>query len=92
MVNPLIGAQNTPYIRLLSPAYGDGTDSPRTLGVFGKALPNPRKLSLAISLPSSVQRLSKVDLSHLYPIFGQFLAHDIGGTSATTGFFSTNFP
>ena len=23
LVNPLIGAQNTPYIRLLSPAYGD---------------------------------------------------------------------
>ena len=83
--NPFLGASNTPYTRLLSPAYRDGTNLPRTLGLSGKSLPNPRSLSLAISLPSSVQRLAKNSLSQLYATFGQFLAHNILGTSASTG-------
>ena len=85
LINPYIGSKNTPYARLLLPAYDDGINSPRTLSVSGKKLPNPRIVSLGISQPSSVQRLSKVELSHLYASFGQFLAHDIGATSASTG-------
>jgi len=55
------------------------------LAVKGGALPNPRSISLNVSLASSTQRLSKAHSSQLYAIFGQFLTHDIGATSATTG-------
>lgn len=83
--NPLFGAKNTPYQRLLSPAYDDGINSARSLSVTGRKLPNPRTVSLTVSLPSSVQRLAKNNISQLYASFGQFLAHDITGVSATTG-------
>lgn len=46
-VNPLIGAANVPYVRLLPPAYQDGVNSPRSLSVSGKPLPNPRTISLS---------------------------------------------
>ena len=46
LVNPLIGAANVPYVRLLPPAYQDGVNSPRSLAVSGRLLPNPRSLSL----------------------------------------------
>ena len=79
------GSANAPYARFLPPAYQDKVDSPRTLATSGKPLPNPRSISLGISQATSTQRLSKAGLSQLYAIFGQFLAHDIGATSATTG-------
>lgn len=85
MRTPLVGALNTPYLRLLPPAYDDGFNSPRTLAQSGRKLPNPRNISLTISFPTSTQRLIKNELAQLYATFGQFLAHDIGGTSATTG-------
>jgi hypothetical protein len=88
--NPFFGASNTPYIRLLPPSYDDGVNSPRKLGLSGKNLPNPRSVSLAVSLPTSTQRLAKNSLGHLYATFGQFLAHDITGTSATTGNYLLN--
>jgi len=50
LVNPLLGAANVPYIRLLPPAYQDGVNSPRSLAVSGNPLPNPRSLSLGLIL------------------------------------------
>ncbi len=82
--NPILGSINTPYIRILSPAYGDGTDSPRNVStVTGKALPNPRTISLSLSAPRSNQILVKNGLGQLYAQFGQFLTHDLLGTSET---------
>ena len=82
--NPLLGSINTPYTRILSPAYGDGTNSPRNVSlVTGKALPNPRTISLSLSVPTSGQKLVKNGLSQLYAQFGQFLTHDLLGTSTT---------
>lgn len=46
LVNPLIGAANVPYVRLLPPAYQNGVSSPRSLALSGNPLPNPRSLSL----------------------------------------------
>jgi len=46
LVNPLIGATNVPYVRLLPPAYQDSVNSPRSLSVSGQPLPNPRSISL----------------------------------------------
>ena len=82
--NPSYGMSNLPYKRFLPPAYGDGFNSPRTLAISGKPLPNVRLVSLAISVPTQFQTLEKM-VTHLFPIFGQFLAHDITGTSAITG-------
>ncbi len=82
--NPLIGSINTPYTRFLPASYQDGVDSQITLSVTGQPLPNPRNISLTISRPSPVQKLSNT-ITHLFPLFGQFLAHDLVGTSTTTG-------
>lgn len=82
--NPLYGSANTPYKRILSPVYADGISSPRVLGNSGKELPNPRVISLAVSPPIANQRL-EFNITHLFPIFGQFLTHDISGASAILG-------
>ena len=85
--NPLLGSVNTPYKRYLSPAYDDKFNSYRRLGVSGQELPNPRKVSVSISQPNP---RFETKASHLLPLFGQFIAHDITGQSATTGnFFDT---
>ncbi len=82
--NPVVGSVNTPYIRILPPAYQDGFDSPRTLNVAGTPLPNPRSVSLSISQPQVVQRLA-AGQNHLFVFFGQFITHDMGATSTTVG-------
>jgi hypothetical protein len=62
--NPLLGSINTLYTRILSPTYGDGTNWPRNLSlVTGKALPNPRTISLSLSVPTSDQKLVKNGLT-----------------------------
>ena len=38
--------------------YQDGFSSPRLLDISGNPLPNPRAISLAISQPTPIQRLS----------------------------------
>lgn len=81
--NPLYGASNTPYQRVLSVAYEDGFNSARSLSVNGNDLPHPRTISLTISPPPDVSVLEN-EVSHMYAIFGQFLIHDMSGTSATT--------
>lgn len=81
--NPLWGKKDTPYKRWLTPAYADGFNSPRLLAISGKPLPNPRSISIALSPPTSGQKLS-FNLTHLFPIFGQFLTHDIAAGSTTT--------
>ncbi len=81
---PILGSINTPYTRVLPPAYGDGTNSPRSLSlVSGKLLSNPRTISLSLSVPTSGQILVNNGLSQLYAQFGQFLTHDLLGTSET---------
>jgi hypothetical protein len=85
LANPLFGMSNTPFQRLLKPLYDDGSNSVRNTSLTSSSikLPNPRVLSLALSPPQSVQRLENL-ITHLFPIFGQFLTHDITGTSAIT--------
>lgn len=82
--NYMLGSSNTPYTRVLPPSYQDGFGSPRTLALSGKPLPNARNISLTISIPTPCQRLSD-KITHFFPAFGQFLTHDISGTSTTTG-------
>lgn len=84
LANPLYGSSNIPYQRFLAPMYADNYSTPRTISKTGSALPNVRTLSLSISPPISGQKLSAT-YTHLLPIFGQFLTHDIAGFSTTTG-------
>jgi len=44
--NPLWGRSNTPFSRLVPPAYADGLDEPR-ISVTGKELPGAREVSVA---------------------------------------------
>ncbi|RNA19459.1 Peroxidasin [Brachionus plicatilis] len=81
--NPLYGAANTPYQRVLPVAYQDGFNSARSLSVTGSDLPHPRTASLKVSPPPD-RGVHENTASHIYAIFGQFLIHDISGTSATT--------
>ena len=86
LANPLYGTSNIPYKRMLAPVYADSFNSPRMLAVSGNPLPNPRTLSLRLSPPISGQKLT-LNVTHLFPLFGQFLTHDIAGFSTTTGKF-----
>ena len=81
--NPLYGSSNTPYKRVLDPAYGDGFNSARTKAVSGNTLPHPRTISLKISPPPSNSILEN-EVSQIFATFGQFLIHDLSGTSAST--------
>ena len=74
-----------PYKRFLPPAYDDGVSSPRLLASSGKTpLPNARIISLTMSIPQAKQRLENF-ITHITPIFGQFLAHDVTGTAGIVG-------
>ncbi|RNA39528.1 Peroxidasin, partial [Brachionus plicatilis] len=80
--NPLRGAANTPYKRLLPPAYEDNLETVRSKAVSGEPLPHPRIISLTISPPSKNQFERKI--TQVFPIFGQFFIHDSALTSANT--------
>ena len=81
---PWFGKTETPYKRLLAPEYGDGFDSPRTLSVSNKSLPNPRLISRTIMNDNS--QFEKI-WTNIFTHFGQFLTHDITGLSLTAGIF-----
>ncbi len=89
--NPFYGRSNTPFQRYLYPSY-EIDNSPRSLAVSGNLLPHPRAVSLAVSvpLPKGVQELEE-KITELFAIFGQFLTHDIVGTSVTTGYYFYKF-
>jgi len=82
-LNSLYGSKDTPYKRYLSLGYDDGTNSARQTSTNGSDLPNPRTISITISVPTSTNVL-EFNITHLYALFGQFLTHDITGVSTST--------
>lgn len=75
------GMSNTPFQRLLEPAYNDVIDEPRTQSTDeGYSLPNPRKIAMDLNGP--MDDLNTM-ITNLVPHFSQFLAHDITLTSLT---------
>ncbi len=80
--NPLYGAMNTPYKRFLTPTYGDGKNTPRSLSSSGAALPNPRLISRTIF--QNQQSLER-RWFHLFASFGQFMVHDMTSLAASSG-------
>lgn len=81
LAQPMYGSQQTPFKRYLSPVYDDGLSSYRAKSASGASLPNPRVISTTISTTTAI--FDKVN-TILHTLFGQFLAHDITGVSATT--------
>lgn len=80
--NPWWGKSEIPYTRILPPAYDDGILMPRAKSATGQPLPNPREISL--NLCTEVPDVEQF-YTHILPIFGQFLAHDITSVSVSTG-------
>jgi peroxidase len=75
------GQARTPYKRLLKPAYQDLNKDPRKLGVNGRPLKSPREISTRVHYPQDIYK----DITHLVPMFGQFVIHDVTKTAHTLG-------
>jgi len=71
------GATNTPYDRILAPAYRDGYDTPRTQDVNGDCLPGARVVANII--PDDIFE-SDLLLNELFVFFAKFIANDISFT------------
>lgn len=75
--NGWFGMANSPYKRMLPPAYEDEIDWPRS---FSKAdnrqLPNPRSIALVVH----ASNITKSTLSNLFLFFGQTIDHDVAST------------
>lgn len=78
--NPLWGAANNRYGRLLTPRYGDGISTP-TLSVTGQQLPNARLVSLIIFGENDVPD-REFTIANMQ--WGQVITHDMSlGAGAT---------
>ena len=71
---PYYGMKNTPYRRLLKPAYHDNINEPRFMSSTGKPLKNPRSIAMHIHKP--LDEYSE-RFSSLLPHYAQFIDHDM---------------
>lgn len=75
--NPLFGAANTPFGRLLFPAYGDGISSLR-VAENGEPLPNTREVSFQVHGSNADGSNPTSNLLNIFFMnFGQYMDHDI---------------
>ncbi|KAL1488622.1 hypothetical protein ABEB36_014425 [Hypothenemus hampei] len=81
--NPKYGQGLTTFNRLLPSAYDDGISKPRTIGVTGTPLPNPRSISRSIH--PDISNLHK-RYTLMVMQFAQFLDHDLTFTPIHKGF------
>jgi peroxidase len=75
---PRLGMTDSPFLRLLAPAYEDGLGRP--VGWSG-GLPSARAVSQSVIRAHSVE--SDADFTHMIMQIGQFLDHDIDLASGT---------
>ncbi|XP_049790669.1 peroxidase-like [Schistocerca nitens] len=82
-LNPVWGAANTPYTRLLPPVYSDGVHAPRQ-SARGGPLPTARLLSAQLfrERPGPASRDEVLTLAHMQ--WGQLLAHDTAFSAIPT--------
>ncbi|XP_076461502.1 salivary peroxidase/catechol oxidase-like [Babylonia areolata] len=87
LYHPMRGSAFQPFRRYLQPCYQDGVESPRSLSSHvdeqGRSppLPSARLVSRTVHLVQDVPSQG----SGLLMQFGQFVDHDITGTSSTVG-------
>lgn len=79
---PWAGKANTPFKRYAASTYDDGWNAARSRATSGAPLPNPRVISRMISWD---QGQTEKFYTHLLPLFGQFLAHDLTLAPTSTG-------
>lgn len=79
---PWAGKAASPYKRYLANTYDDGWNAARRTASNGAQLQNPRIISRMISLDRGQTENS---YTHLLPLFGQFLAHDLTLAQTATG-------
>lgn len=85
---PWLGKAFIPFKRYMRPVYDDQNNSPRLRSRSGKFLPNPRTLSLLFAMDQSNYENF---YTHLLPIFGQFMAHDLTNSPPSQGFYAQKF-
>jgi len=73
---PLLGSIETPHKRLLSPQYEDGFSALRN-----SSLRTPRLVSNILS--SDPLNMQELIWTHMWVVFGQFIAHDVTATAIT---------
>ncbi|KAK2585041.1 hypothetical protein KPH14_008561 [Odynerus spinipes] len=78
--NPMWGAANTRYGRLLLPKYGDGIQAP-TRSVTGSELPLSRLVSFTL-FPSVTVKDNRLTLAAMQ--WGQFITHDMAMIDGST--------
>ncbi|XP_067034092.1 peroxidasin-like isoform X2 [Acropora muricata] len=72
------GSVQSPFQRLLPPAYQYGESAPRSLGYNDKPLPNTRKVSSIVFVSSPTDEQNRTpNFTHMTMMWGQFLSHDI---------------
>merc|ERR1719334_1182757 len=88
IANPLKGAKDTPFIRFLPPAYGDGIFLPRGVHSqprpdtgYESSLPSPRVITDSIMQQGDENTTESDHNTHMVMQWGQFVDHDILGTS-----------
>merc|ERR1719430_2422976 len=88
LTNPLRGSKNSPYLRLLPPAYGDGVFLPRGVTLppspeqgYQSSLPSPRVISDTIMSEGDQNDTESKTNTHMVMQWGQFIDHDIISTS-----------
>jgi len=88
LTNPLRGSKNSPYLRLLPPAYGDGIFLPRGVSLpfsreqgYQSSLPSPRVIVDTIMREGEQNDTESVTNTHMVMQWGQFIDHDIISTS-----------
>jgi hypothetical protein len=79
---PWFGKVETPYKRYMAPVYDDRLSAPRSRSTTGAPLPNPRVISRALSVDNGQ---FDETFTHLVPMFGQFLAHDVTSAAVSSG-------
>lgn len=78
LCNVTTGSAQTPFSRLLSPAYQDGKHAPRSQGSTNQPLPNARNVSKIVFVSSkSNGDNATANFTHVTMVWGQFLDHDI---------------
>jgi len=91
--NPSLGSKNTPFTRLLPPAYTDKVWLPRGVTEYNKktggyvsSLPSPRAVSAKVFADVEKSKRTSTEskkLSHMAMQWGQFIDHDMVATAKT---------
>lgn len=71
---PAYGSAHVTFRRLLAPEYDDGFNEMRQRSVTGLQLPSPRLVSAFVHQVVSTEHAV---YSHLIPLWGQFIDHDL---------------